>query len=96
MSVYLDTGKPVTASYLLPSKQVSHPQRDPAGCADLRDEVTPTSLLQYPVVPFRSKHNVSKQHGKSLSQGSSLNGQGRIHTKRKSCESSQEVEIVFL
>ena len=50
MSVYLDMGKPVTASYLLPSKQVSHPQGDPAECADLGDEVTPTSSLQYSIL----------------------------------------------
>ena len=69
-----------------PPKQVSHPQGDPAGCADLREEVTPTSSLQYTIVPFRRKHNVSKQHGKSLSQGSFLDGQGHSHTRRKSCE----------
>ncbi|XP_007448522.1 PREDICTED: LOW QUALITY PROTEIN: zinc finger protein 705A-like [Lipotes vexillifer] len=66
--------------------QVSHMQGDPVGWIDLSDEFTPRSSPQHSPVPLRRKSNVSKQHGKSLSQGSFLDGQDHIHTRAKSFE----------
>uniref|UniRef100_A0A8C9CAW2 Zinc finger protein 705A n=1 Tax=Phocoena sinus TaxID=42100 RepID=A0A8C9CAW2_PHOSS len=65
---------------------VSHTQGDPVGWTDLSDEFTPRSSPQHSPIPLRRKSNVSKQHGKSLSQGSFLDGQDHIHTRAKSFE----------
>ena len=66
-------------------KQVSHHQGDPPGCTNLRDELASRSSPQYSSVHLRRKH-VSKQCGKSCSQGPFLNAQGPIHTRGKSCD----------
>ncbi|XP_069900745.1 LOW QUALITY PROTEIN: zinc finger protein 705A-like [Globicephala melas] len=62
---------------------VSHTQGDPVGWTDLSDEFTPRSSPQLSPVPLGRKSNVSKQHGKSLSQGSFLDKQDHIHTRAK-------------
>uniref|UniRef100_A0A8C0DZA3 Zinc finger protein 705A-like n=1 Tax=Balaenoptera musculus TaxID=9771 RepID=A0A8C0DZA3_BALMU len=66
--------------------QVSHTQGDPVGWTELSDEFTPRSSPQHSPIPLRRKSNVSKQRGKSLSQGSFLDGQDHIHTRAKSYE----------
>ncbi|XP_057393205.1 zinc finger protein 705A-like [Balaenoptera acutorostrata] len=65
---------------------VSHTQGDPVGWTDLSDEFTPRSSPQHSPIPLRRKSTVSKQCGKSLSQGSFLDGQDHIHTRAKSYE----------
>ncbi|XP_036694929.1 zinc finger protein 596-like [Balaenoptera musculus] len=65
---------------------VSHTQGDPVGWTELSDEFTPRSSPQHSPIPLRRKSTVSKQRGKSLSQGSFLDGQDHIHARAKSYE----------